>query len=70
MKALVRSSTLDESVGMVGMYWKDGSRKAEADGVDSGIIDISLLPDLAIDSAGCVEVGANDELVSNTLWYG
>lgn len=34
MKAFIRASTLGVSVGIVGMYWNDGRRNADADGVE------------------------------------
>ena len=48
MKALIRASTLDESVGIVGTYWNDGSRNADTGGVDSVGCGGSSVPDLAL----------------------
>lgn len=58
MKALTSASTLGESVGIVGMYWKDGRRKADAGGVcaEEGVG--SSLPDLVIGIDRLVDVGA------------
>ena len=58
MKALIRASTLAESVGIVGMYWKDGNRKADAGGIVSDVGSCSLLPDLVVGMDRLVDVGA------------
>lgn len=79
----MRASTLAASVGIVGTYWKEGSKKAEAGDVASTVEKCSL-PDLAVgmdrfvdvDSSGLScwyggdSVGSKDEFVIITLWYG
>lgn len=54
MNAFIRASTLAGSVGIVGTYWKDGSRKAEAGDVES-TAEKGSLPDLASDTDRFVE---------------
>lgn len=74
----MNSSTLEESVGIVGTYWKDGKRKAEAGGVVEGDWALALLVmgierfvfDGCRGDSNCEggeSVGENDELVSMTL---
>lgn len=84
MKAFRKASTLDESVGTVGTYWNDGSRKADAGSVGSAEGAGSPLPDLATGTDLLVDVGSrglslcdagdsvdgNEALVSMTLWNG
>ena len=84
MNDFTRASTPWGSVGIVGTYWKDGSRNADAGGVGSGGCGDALPPDLAIGTERCVEdgsrevslwlggevVGAKEEFVSITLWNG
>lgn len=61
MKALIKASMLDESVGMAGTYWNDGSKKADAEFV-------VCFCDRPNSSLSFLEpVGVNEEFVSMTL---
>ena len=75
MKALMKDSMLAESVGMVGTYWKEGRRKADA-GSEVGSPEPAMgIERLVFDGSrgesfceGGDAVGWMEVLVRRTLW--
>lgn len=66
MKAFTSCSTEPASVGIVGMYLNDGSRKAEAGGDGSDVLAELGLPDFATGTERFADVAVREL----SLWLG